>query len=562
MKTEKISIVDKNKKYFEDRIKEIQSILSEKELAQIINMFSDYKAKGYKESLSRHIRTVLVKQKVEQFKEALIEKFSSIQYKDMFINTRRNKRKFIFFAGETNSGKTYKAFQKLTEYKNNHGIYLSPLRLLALEGYEKIKESGLACNLVTGEEKILEEGALLQSSTIELAPVDTFIPYDVAIIDEIGMIIDEQRGSAWTQALIGINANTVVLTGSLDYADFITKIVVDYLGDEIEIVHCERKNKLEIEHNPINLNNIQAGDALVVFSRKDVLYHKAVLEGMGHKVSVVYGALSPEVRKDQARMFKEGETDVLVATDAISMGLNLPIRRIVFSTTEKYYNRQTEIISVELLRQIAGRAGRYGLQEDGYVTALTANDLKRVKNKIHSKMNFEETLFLRENYSIIELVSQTINSENLVECISVFYKNTYGDYFVNTDFSVKFQLAEYLELRHKKLPLDVKYQFSSCPFNNEDEDLYNIWRALIEVIENNEKLNSLKFVQPVNGLESLEKNLKKIDLIRWFYFSFPNHVLDIDKLITLRDDVNKKIEIELSKTQNAKAKSRWSNSYR
>lgn len=562
MKTEKISIVDKNKKYFEDRIKEIQNILNEKELSEIINRFSDYKVKGYKESLSKYIRTVLVKQKVEQFKEALIEKFSSIQYKDMFINTRRNKRKFIFFAGETNSGKTYKAFQKLTEYKNNHGIYLSPLRLLALEGYEKIKESGLACNLVTGEEKILEEGALLQSSTIELAPVDTVIPYDVAIIDEIGMIIDEQRGSAWTQALIGINANTVVLTGSLDYADFITKIVVDYLGDEIEIVHCERKNKLEIEHNPINLNNIQAGDALVVFSRKDVLYHKAVLEGMRHKVSVVYGALSPEVRKEQARMFKEGETDVLVATDAISMGLNLPIRRIVFSTTEKYYNRQTEIISVELLRQIAGRAGRYGLQEDGYVTALTANDLKRVKNKIHSKMNFEETLFLRENYSIIELVSQTINSENLVECISVFYKNTYGDYFVNTDFSVKFQLAEYLELRHKKLPLDVKYQFSSCPFNNEDEELYNIWRALIEVVENNEKLNSLKFVQPVNSLEGLEKNLKKIDLIRWFYFSFPEYVLDIDKLITLRDDVNKKIEFELSKTQNAKAKSRWSNSYR
>ena len=42
----------------------------------------------------------------------------------------------------------------------------------------------------------------------------------------------------------------------------------------------------------------------------------------------MYGNLSPEVRQDEARRFREGETNILVATDAIAMGLNLPIKYI------------------------------------------------------------------------------------------------------------------------------------------------------------------------------------------------------------------------------------------
>ena len=48
---------------------------------------------------------------------------------------------------------------------------------------------------------------------------------------------------------------------------------------------------------------------------------------------VVYGALPPEMRRQQARLFNESGNgyDVLVASDAVGMGLNLNIRRIVFS---------------------------------------------------------------------------------------------------------------------------------------------------------------------------------------------------------------------------------------
>ena len=58
------------------------------------------------------------------------------------------------------------------------------------------------------------------------------------------------------------------------------------------------------------------------------------LEERGIKASVISGSLPPEIRRRQVEMFARGKTKVVVATDAIGMGLNLPVRRIVFVQTE------------------------------------------------------------------------------------------------------------------------------------------------------------------------------------------------------------------------------------
>ena len=58
----------------------------------------------------------------------------------------------------------------------------------------------------------------------------------------------------------------------------------------------------------------------------------------GLRTCVIYGALPPEMRRLQARLFndRDNEYTVLVASDAVGMGLNLNIRRIIFHTLEKY----------------------------------------------------------------------------------------------------------------------------------------------------------------------------------------------------------------------------------
>lgn len=76
----------------------------------------------------------------------------------------------------------------------------------------------------------------------------------------------------------------------------------------------------------------------------------------GCRTCVVYGALPPETRRQQARLFNEpdNEFDVMVASDAVGMGLNLNIRRIIFNSLSKFEGVTTKQISVSEIKQIAG----------------------------------------------------------------------------------------------------------------------------------------------------------------------------------------------------------------
>jgi len=209
--------------------------------------------------------------------------------------------------------------------------------------------------------------------------VDFNMDVDVAVIDEVQMLEDIDRGWAWVNAIIGTPASKVIMTGSVNALDAVKKIA-EYLGEELEIVRFKRKNPLEVLDKPINLKDIQPGTALIAFSRKNVLMFKERLQKY-HKVSVIYGNLSPEVRRDEARRFRDKETDILIATDAIAMGLNLPIKTILFTTCEKFDGVQRRLISPNEIIQIAGRAGRYGHHEKGFIGAIN-------KKHFNTYMNF------------------------------------------------------------------------------------------------------------------------------------------------------------------------------
>ena len=86
---------------------------------------------------------------------------------------RLMKRKIIFHAGPTNSGKTYQSLQRLLKAKS--GVYCAPLRLLAHEIYDKTNCSGTLCDLVTGQELIEVPGATHTACTIELTNIDRIV---------------------------------------------------------------------------------------------------------------------------------------------------------------------------------------------------------------------------------------------------------------------------------------------------------------------------------------------------------------------------------------------------
>lgn len=108
--------------------------------------------------------------------------------------------------------------------------------------------------------------------------------------------------------------------------------------------------------DPRPVDNEQAGQG----AKPQHSYH-AHFGGARARVCVVYGALPPEMRRMQARLFNEPGNgyDVLVASDAVGMGLNLNIRRVIFHTLRKAAGDgpgSTAPVPPSQVKQIAGAA--------------------------------------------------------------------------------------------------------------------------------------------------------------------------------------------------------------
>ncbi|MCJ1291217.1 RNA helicase [Xylographa carneopallida] len=280
--------------------------------------------------------------------------------------TRAIQRKIHLHVGPTNSGKTYHALKRLEAASS--GIYAGPLRLLAHEVYSRLNALGKPCNLITGDERIKVEGeeVSMSSCTVEMVPVNRNV--EVAVVDEIQMIGNDHRGWAWTQAVLGLKAQELHLCGEERAVPLIRELAAA-MGDHLEIHHYERLSPLRPMSTSLNgdLRKLRKGDCLVVFSRVQIHAYRKDIESLtGKRVAVVYGSLPPEIRAQQAKLFNDPDNDYdfLVASDAIGMGLNLSIKRIIFESTSRHNGEQLKTLEVPDIKQIAGRAGRYRTAAD------------------------------------------------------------------------------------------------------------------------------------------------------------------------------------------------------
>ena len=318
--------------------------------------------------ISQRLTHAVEREEEERHAARTKESINLAEYPQSFEVASRMGRKFIALLGPTNSGKTHRAMEALA--KAASGVYLAPLRLLALENYERLQAARpngeeIKVSLITGEERRLAENATHVASTVEM--LDTRTPVEVAVIDEIQMLADRDRGAAWTTAVCGAPAKVVYLVGAPE-----ARRAIEALAERLEVpleVHVlKRMAPLAMEPQAVRkLSNLRRGDAVIAFSRREVLMWRDMITEKGFSVATVYGNLSPEVRRAQAERFREGQADIVVGTDALAMGLNMPIARIVMTTAVKYNGYEEEEISAALARQIAGRAGRYGVHEEGFV---------------------------------------------------------------------------------------------------------------------------------------------------------------------------------------------------
>lgn len=247
---------------------------------------------------------------------------------EWFPATRTQQRTIHLHVGPTNSGKTYQALKRLEQADT--GLYAGPLRLLAHEVYTRLNAKGKPCSLTTGDDRQLPDGdmeAKMISCTVEMVPLN--FDLDCAVIDEIQMIGNSERGWAWTQAFLGLKAKELHLCGEERVVPLIRELVAA-TGDKLEIHRYERLSPLRPMESSLNgdLSKLRKGDCLVVFSRVAIhSLRKQIEKATGKRVAVVYGSLPPETRTQQAKLFNDPDNDydILVASDAIGMGLNLSV---------------------------------------------------------------------------------------------------------------------------------------------------------------------------------------------------------------------------------------------
>ena len=340
-------------------------------------------------------------------------------------------------------------------------------------------------------------------------------------------IADRQRGYAWTRAILGVLAPEVHLCAAPEAKDLLIRLI-DSCGDSYEVEVHQRTTPLICMSHTIDYQRVQPGDALITFSKVGVLSVAEDLRQSGKEPAIIYGALPYSTRRKQMEGFLAGEMEYIVSTDAIGMGLNLPIRRIIFMETEKFDGVERRELKAEEIKQIAGRAGRFGMYNRGFVGA-TQNlpairaGLEAVVPPLDYAVAGFSDLVLQVDFDLLEVLTQW----NQMPTVEPYRKLDVSRY-----------IAIISKLREKGFTLtrEQELRAANIPFDETEDALRDLFFQLLSRWQQGEAVEQPGLPEEEPTLPELELYYKKLDL----YFSFAKAFdcpVDEDRLYDSRERV-------------------------
>ncbi|KAJ8013706.1 hypothetical protein DPEC_G00032570 [Dallia pectoralis] len=477
-----------------------------------------------------------------------------------YPEARAIQRKVIFHAGPTNSGKTHHAIQRYLAASS--AVYCGPLKLLAHEIFEKSNSANVPCDLVTGEERTFVDPEGRQADhvacTIEMCSVTT--PYEVAVIDEIQMIRDISRGWAWTRALLGLCAEEIHVCGEPAAVNFVRELMYT-TGEEVEVRNYTRLTPFSIlDHAVESLDNLRPGDCIVCFSKNDIYSISRQIEIRGLECAVIYGSLPPGTKLSQAKKFNDPEDPckILVATDAIGMGLNLSIKRVIFNSLMKPSmnekgEKEMDTLSTSQALQIAGRAGRFcSIFKEGEVTTMHRVDLPILKEILSRNVEAIETAGLHPTADQIEMFAYQLPDATLSNLIDIFVSLSQVDglYFVCNIDDFKF-LADMIQ--HIPLNLRSRYVFCTAPINKKQPFVCTSFLKFARQFSRDEPLTfdwicrhvNWPLVPPNNikDLVHLEAVHDVLDLYLWLSYRFMDMFPEANRVREIQQELDSIIQM-------------------
>ena len=190
------------------------------------------------------------------------------------------------------------------------------------------------------------------------------------------------------------------------------------------------------------------------------------------------------------RRYLAGENNRVVATDAIGLGISLPIKRIVFAETAKFDGRRFRPLNTAEINQIGGRAGRFGLNEFGEVLVLGEDPIVRDKlGRCVGKVRAACVAFPREVLDTAYPLSLLLKTWQGMEREAAFMREDMHDAQL---------LLSRLHGRELEGERELLFDLITCPIDSGSEELIGYWTACARAI-----LRGRRVPHPYFGTETL-----------------------------------------------------------
>lgn len=319
----------------------------------------------------------------------------------------------------TGSGKSLVATAMIFKARceNRRAVYTCPIKALVSEKFFALCEDFGAdqVGMLTGDASINRDAPILCCTAEILMSIclreGHWAPVDAVIMDEFHYFSDRDRGVAWEVPLLVLSSATFLLmSATLGDTRRFEDVLHSLTGSPAVTVRSNhRPVPLDFEYretplhetvaelvsmgrHPIYLVNFSQRSAAdeaqnlmsVDFCTKDEKraiaealrdvsfdspYGKEVQKFLRHGLGIHHAGLLPRYRLAVERLAQQGLLKIISGTDTLGVGVNIPIRTVLFTRLCKFDGEKTSVLSVRDFKQIAGRAGRKGFDDHGWVVA-------------------------------------------------------------------------------------------------------------------------------------------------------------------------------------------------
>ena len=319
----------------------------------------------------------------------------------------------------TGSGKSLAAFAMhfASLARGRRSVYTCPIKALVNEKWMALcRELGPEqVGLATGDATVNRDAPVLCCTAEILANIALRQGADAAVddvvMDEFHWYADRDRGVAWQVPLLTLPQTRFLLMSATlgDVTFFEEALTQRNRRPTVTVTSVERPVPLEYAYSDIPLaqaveqlaqadkvpvyvvhftqkhaaESAQSFTSLTVSTREEKNAVAAAIEGvrfsspygprvrkwLRHGIGIHHAGLLPKYRVLVEQLAQKGLLKVICGTDTLGVGINVPIRTVLFSRLCKYDGEKTAVLSARDFHQIAGRAGRKGFDDRGFVTA-------------------------------------------------------------------------------------------------------------------------------------------------------------------------------------------------